>query len=322
MKTQQKLGEYLHFTRKDRIAIIVIAFILLTAFLLPSVMENTISPTPPPADTAWMAAIHQLEKLAPYAKKSDGYNMQEGSKTDENKARDRTADKYNNIIRDELFVFDPNTLDSAGWKRLGIREKTITTILKYRGKGGRFRKPEDLQRIYGLPPALLERLMSYIKIEGKADSPPLDRSVAGKPGPLTDNRYVTININTADSSAFEHLPGIGPTLAMRIIRFRDKLGGFYHMEQLKETFGLADSVFQKIRPYLKSEDQVLKRMDLNKAGIDELKAHPYIRYNIANAIIQYRNQHGLFVTVEDLKKLVLIDNAVYEKLKPYLFISQ
>jgi len=128
-----------------------------------------------------------------------------------------------------------------------------------------------------------------------------------------------VDINTGDSTAFEALPGIGATLAMRIIRFREKLGGFYSVEQVKETFGLADSTFSRIRPYLQFINYSgVRQININTATMDELKAHPYIRYNLARVIINYREQHGFFATVEDLKKITAIDAMQYEKLKAYL----
>lgn len=322
MKTKQNPGGYLQFTRKDRIAIIIIALILLTAFLLPPVLEQRKSALPPIADTAWMTALHRLEKNAE-PKSNFSRSGQSESISGENYARDRTADGYNNSAGAKLFGFDPNTLDAAGWKKLGIREKTIVTILKYRAKGGKFRKPEDLQRIYGLSSTQYEQLRPYILLTQNTTSPLPDqqpqRDFAKKPAAISGST-MQIDINTADSILFERLPGIGPALAMRIIRFREKLGGFYSIEQVKETFGLADSVFQKIRRYLRNENVELKKMDLNKAGMEELKAHPYVRYNIANVIVRYRDQHGLFTAVEDLKKIAVIDQTTYEKMYPYFFV--
>jgi len=325
MKPAEKLSEYFHFTRKDRIAIIIIALILLTTLLLPPVLEKQKNILPPAADTAWMAVLHQLEK--PVDERQNGYYREKsGNMSDENNARDRTADEYNNDNASKLFSFDPNLLDAAGWKKLGIREKTIGTILKYRNKGGIFRKPGDLQRIYGLPAAQYKRLQPYISItDNIAPAPPGQwpgRELAENlPAPRKKIPAV-LDINTADSSLYERLPGIGPTLAMRIIRFRDKLGGFYSVEQVRETFGLADSVFQKIRPYLRNDHPETKQMDLNKISVDELKAHPYVRYNLANAIVQYRNQHGPFGSVEDLKKIAAIDHALCEQLAHYFFVAK
>src|SRR6185437_7375519 len=92
-----------------------------------------------------------------------------------------------------------------------------------------------------------------------------------------------IDVNLADTTALISLPGIGSKLAQRIIAFRNKLGGFYSIEQVGETYLLPDSTFQKIKPKLTIVGNNVKQININVASIDEMKAHPYLRYNLANA---------------------------------------
>ena len=117
------------------------------------------------------------------------------------------------------------------------------------------------------------------------------------------------------------LPGIGSKLAQRIITFRDKLGGFYKIEQVAETFALPDSTFQKIKNRLLLANTALKQININTATLDELKSHPYLRYAIANAIVQYRAQHGNFNSISDLKKMALVTDELFTKAAPYLKIN-
>ncbi len=130
-----------------------------------------------------------------------------------------------------------------------------------------------------------------------------------------------IDINTADTTAFIQLPGIGSKLASRIILFREKLGGFYSTKQIAEVYGLKDSVYRKILPYLKCETGAVKKLHINVAGKDELKQHPYIRWQIAEALIAYREQHGIFDSFSDLGKINLIDSVVLTKMIPYLSLK-
>jgi competence ComEA-like helix-hairpin-helix protein len=127
-----------------------------------------------------------------------------------------------------------------------------------------------------------------------------------------------IDLNLADTAALIALPGIGSKLALRIVNFRDKLGGFYSIDQLREIYGLSDSAFEQARVYLKLETAAIKKININTASIEELKAHPYIRYNIANPIVAYRKEHGLFSTIEDLKRINVIPGETFNKLSPYL----
>jgi competence protein ComEA len=107
-------------------------------------------------------------------------------------------------------------------------------------------------------------------------------------------------------------------LAARIVNFRDKLGGFYSIEQVGETFGLPDSTFQKIKPLLQLKNSSIRKININTATVDELKAHPYIKYSIANPIVAYRTQHGPFSNIEDIKKVMVVTNEIYNKIAPYL----
>lgn len=275
------------------------------------------------ADTAWIASIKKLEqKEANESKKDYGqYNADNGN----NYQYDRPTGNYYSKTKGELFYFDPNTLSTQGWKKLGLRDKTIHTIQNYISKGGHFKKPENLQKIYGLFPDEYERIAPYIKIESVAEN--TENAITNKsvldnqPAKTYSPRYSVIDINTADTSAFITLPGIGSKLAARIVNFRDKLGGFYSINQVGETFGLPDSTFQKIKQYLKLENVLVKKININTATVDELKAHPYIKYSLANPIIAYRNEHGPFEKIEDIKKVMAVTEEVYIKIAPYLAIQ-
>ncbi|HEU0063610.1 MAG TPA: helix-hairpin-helix domain-containing protein [Flavisolibacter sp.] len=218
----------------------------------------------------------------------------------------------------ELFEFDPNNLDSTGWKRLGLGDRTIRMILHYRDKGGKFYKTADVQKIWGLPVGFYDRVKKYIVINNSSNNEEYKKSFQ-KNKKETEN----IDVNTADSAAFESLPGIGPVLAARIIKFRNKVGGFYCINQVKETYGISDSVFKIITPrlYVNSNELKLNKVNINTATKEQLKIHPYMRWTIGNAIIEYRNQHGTFVNLSDLKKISVITEDVYSKIAPYLSIQ-
>ena len=220
-------------------------------------------------------------------------------------------------VKATLFPFDPNTLDAAGWKKLGINERTTRTIQHYLAKGGQFRNAADLQKMYSLKKEDFDRLMPYVRI---ATPPPL--YPPGKPTiKYVKSPPTIIDINQADTAAFIALPGIGSKLASRIVNFREKLGGFYSVQQVAETFGLPDSTFQLIQPRLQCGTVALQKLNINTADANTLKQHPYIRWNIANAIVQYRQQHGLFRKPEELQQIVLITLELYQKIAAYIIVE-
>lgn len=320
MGWKELVADYFSFTRRDRIAIITLLLVICGVFFLPKTLSQLNRSKPTRIDTTWVAAMKRIEQ------KETGTEQPYRKYDDDNSTAyqyDRSAKNYYDKPKGELFYFDPNSLSTEGWQKLGLRDKTIHTIQNYLVKGGRFKKAEDLQRIYGLFPNEFERIAPYIKIEitNEANNnrsfteKPLNENIPAK---TSASRYPIIDINSADTTALIALPGIGNKLAARIVNFRDKLGGFYSLAQVGETFGLPDSTFQKIKQYLKLENTSIRKVNINTATVDELKLHPYIKWSLANPIVAYRNEHGPFTKVEDIKKVMAVTEEVYNKIAPYL----
>ncbi len=214
-------------------------------------------------------------------------------------------------IHGSLFYFDPNKIGVNDWIKLGLSVKQAAVIEKYKSKGGKFRSADDLRKIYVLSDEEKDRLVPYIKISSTSHH--------------TDKKMVdkgfTIEVNTADSSAFEELYGIGPALSARIIKYRRLLGGFYSIEQVGETYGISDTVFQNIRHHLKVNAALVTKININDADYETLRKHPYIHATISHAIIGYRDKNGKFDSLDELKKLKPVNEEVYEKLVPYLMVK-
>ena len=312
------LPEYLSFTRKERTGIIVIVVLILGFTILPFLFPFFITskPVDHSAFEKEIATLHIKQQDSSFKRRNFDENNDLGY--------DQPSDKkyYSKEPNGDLFYFDPNTLPAEGWVRLGIKEKTAITIQKYISKGGKFYKPEDIGKIWGLHEDEVKRLIPYVRIE---QGPNTNHTGAINTEPAKTYEkpkytFTTVDINTADTSAFIALPGIGSKLASRIVAFRDKLGGFYKVEQVAETFALPDSTFQKIKERLVIHDPSVKKLNINSATLIELKMHPYLRYNIANAIVQYRVQHGDFSAVSDLKKIMMISEEIFARVGPYLSV--
>jgi competence ComEA-like helix-hairpin-helix protein len=315
---KKHIPEYLSFTRKERTGIIAVFVLILLLVLLPFLMPLFIT------EKTYDHTVFEKEIAALNIKQQDSPGNYTNRNFDENNYQNYYQPSenffYNKQPKGELFYFDPNALAVDGWKKLGIREKTANTIQNYLSKGGHFNKPEDIARIWGLHEDEVNRLMPYVRIES---SPANNFSTAKnqevyKPYEKPGNHIADVNINEADTAAFIALPGIGSKLANRIVTFREKLGGFYSIDQVAETFALPDSTFQKIKNKLVITNREVKKLNINLATLDELKSHPYLRYNIANAMVQYRTQHGNFSSVSDIKKIMLITDEIFIKAAPYL----
>lgn len=311
MKWTEFLRDYFTFTRKERIGLLVVTLLVVAIWIFPKASRPRSSKTIPP-DTSWITAARNLIRTT--------NNSDSQPDNIDNLALNKPLTERPSESIAEPFYFDPNSLPPDSWKKLGIRDKTISTIQNYLRKGGHFYKAEDLSKIYGMRPDEYVRIEPYIRIAStNRVEQQISEKFESKHEIVPDRpKYTVININTADTSAFVVLPGIGNKLASRIVNFREKLGGFYSVDQIGETYGLPDSTFQKIKPFLKLETNLVKKFNVNTATKDEMKAHPYIKWNLANAIVEYRNQHGNFSSLEDIKKISLITAEVFDKIKFYL----
>lgn len=324
MNWQEFVKDYLSFTRRERIGIITLVIMIFLVAFFPAITPNNSNQEQIPIDTAWFSKVKKLKIQNPPADETESQNSNQNDDVSSYQF-DISKGNYGNTPKGALFNFDPNTLNEVGWQKLGIREKTIKTIQNFIKKGGGFKKPEDLKKIYGLKPNEYERLAPFIKIESsviKANEIAAEKAISESS--VTRNfkpNYSIIEINTADTTSFISLPGIGSKLAARIVNFRDKLGGFYSIEQVGETYALPDSTFQKIKQYLKLENTLVRKININTATVDELKAHPYIRYSLANPIVAYRNEHGSFSKVEDIKKIMVVTDEIYSKIFAYLTVQ-
>ena len=310
------LQQYFNFTKKERrgIIYIVVLILLLTALplLFPFISkEEKVDSSEFEKEIAELSIDSSSKKI--YPKHNEDYQ------------NDYTADykNYESSKPVELFYFDPNTATATDWIKLGIRPRTAETIQKYVSKGGKFYKPEDIKKIWGLSEKDVQRLIPYVSIKNipKNFSYPDHNQSPEKTTFAKKPLLQKVEINNADTSDYIALPGIGSKLSKRIIAFREKLGGFYSVDQIGETYMLPDSTFQKIKAYLILDKQAIKKININNATVDEMKSHPYIRYQIANAIFQYRQQHGKFNSVDEIKKIMIITDEIYNKASPYLSVD-
>ncbi|KAA6310390.1 hypothetical protein EZS27_038298, partial [termite gut metagenome] len=195
-----------------------------------------------------------------------------------------------------LTPFDPNTADSLTFLRLGLSPRTASNIIRYRIKGGRFRKPEDFKKIYGLTPEQYARLLPYISIQKSFDKKKntfqsiVKSEPVRKPLPIAVKYPLgtVIDLNQADTAELKKIPGIGSGIATSIVHYRKKLGGFYSINQLEE---IHLSTLQFAEWFSVATDGIV-RINLNETGIERLRAHPYFNFYQAKAIVEYRKKKG------------------------------
>jgi competence protein ComEA len=224
-----------------------------------------------------------------------------------------------------LFSFDPNSVSHDDLLRLGLTGRQATTLINYRNSGARFRRPEDIRRVYGIDSLTAMRLIPYITIElmdlevkpaheEKQTVTSVERSLSGHETALLD-------INLCNAWELEQLPGIGPVLSVRIIRYRRLLGGFVSKSQLNEVYGLDTSVVRLISERVTLTFDSVAPLVLDSASFGDLARHPYLGYETARVITRYRTLTGVPLTLGAMVRDRVITAEQAERISPYVMPS-
>jgi DNA uptake protein ComE-like DNA-binding protein len=220
----------------------------------------------------------------------------------------------------QLFTFNPNNASKQTLLELGMNENLATRIVNYRSKGGIFKVKKDLAKIYGMDFALYLALSAYIDLPENKILNGKESAFSIKPKSAPFERF---DINLADTSQLIKIYGVGSKLSLRIINYRDKLGGFITMQQLGEVYGLDSMVIRSLeKRYFIAEGFGPRKININQSDQKVIASHPYIKFSLAKAIATYRFQHGEFRQIEDLKSIVSLDESTFEKIKPYITVKE
>lgn len=214
----------------------------------------------------------------------------------------------------EKFPFDPNTVTYKEMMTLGFDSKTASILLKFREKGAKFYSKQDLLKIYSFTEEL------YAKIEDYIIYPEKDFSNKKEQSAEIPTLYY-IDINKADSADLVKLKGIGAFYAKTIIEYRNKLGGFYKIEQLKEVYGINDEVYAKIENFVVVDNPQIKKININTATFGELIKHPYLDKDAVSKILKLHKQIGGFLKIEDLRSYSALTESQFENVKYYLKVD-
>lgn len=240
-----------------------------------------------------------------------------------------SADKIQNKFSRrmvKLVEFDPNTVDSATFVSLGLPPWMARNILRYRAKQGRFRRPEDFRKIYGLTEEQYLTLSPYIRI-ANADSELIKKDTAKEVTVrlLTESKEkrdivakykpgTVIDLNRADTAELKKIPGIGSGIARRIVDYRRKLGGFYRVEQLGEIHLKVN----KLRQWFSIDTTLIHPLPINEASVERMMRHPYLNFYQAKAIWEHRRKKGDIGSLKELSLYEEFSTEDLERLKAYI----
>lgn len=312
----QQFKDFFYFNRTERkgiLSLIVIIVILIAINLYLTYVPYQFPETKSQLDQVYAALI--LDSL-------QGEQSQKVISEIEETVKNETKS-------DSLFTFDPNGLSIELWQKLGLSQKQAAVIKNYEAKGGKFRKKEDVQKMYTVSEEVYQRLEPYIEIayeplkqddsENKSEKVRYNESKSDSKKNY-ERKFVKpiVDINLADSASFKSIYGIGPYFSGKMVSYREKLGGYANKKQLTEIWGFSDSLLQAIDSQLVVSKINLQKIRLNQAAASELKKHPYIDWNLANSLVKIRAKHGRFKNNQDLKRSALMSDSLLNKLIPYL----
>lgn len=224
-----------------------------------------------------------------------------------------------------LKEFDPNTADSIDFLNLGLSSFVASNVLKYRNKGGTFANPEAFARIYGMQEDLFMELKPYIRIADEYHYKPIVKQRVDSVMHPKDSfprivKYpegTLVDVGMADTTELKKIPGIGSAIAAVIVAYRERLGGFYSLKQLKEV----EYVTPDIMKWLVLQEMPIRKLPINKAGLDRLRAHPYINFYQARVIVEYRKKKGKIKSLSQLSLYEEFTEKDLDRLKHYFIFD-
>ena len=303
--------DFFYFTKTERQGIIVLVVLVIGAYAIPRLLQAFSQPekTNPAeqvkAEKEYSDFISSVKKLKPGKKYPDYTNNRSSAVHPKKEIR--------------LATFDPNMADSTTFLSLGLPSWMASNILRYRNRQGRFRRPEDFRKIYGLTEEQYRTLLPYIRIAEEPISPDTSRLLVVQATAQHDTlmKYhpgIIIDLNQADTTELKKIPGIGSRIAQSIVNRRRLLGGFYQIEQLEEI----RRKVEKPRSWFSVDATQIHRININKASVERMMHHPYINFYQAKVIAEYRKKKG---KLRDLKQLALYEeftSADFERIMPYI----
>lgn len=200
-----------------------------------------------------------------------------------------------------LQAFNPDTLSKEQWQQLGLTEKQSVALMHYKNAIHGFHTYEDFANAYTLDSVQIAQWKPYLV--------------------FTKAKIIPIELNTVTEEKLIQLKGIGPFLAKQIIQYREQLGGYITVQQLQEVYKLSPEIYAVIKEDFAADQSKIIPLKINSIDTKELSKHPYLTYNQANSLVEYRKQHGYYHAPKDLMQSKLITEEDLVKLTPYLNFS-
>lgn len=306
--------DFFYFSRNDKIAIGILSTVIVVSLAILNFRPQRTSLT---ADTPEISLTDSAALLF-RREAQTSVNHQRNTSQRSYQPKETTVSKRLIIVPEP---FDPNTADSSQLIRMGLSPRITSNLLRYRRKGGVFRSPESLSRIYGLTEDVYNQLFPYIRIEKQFTKQPTKNLHPHRPTFVKkDSAYkypegTKLDLNSADTTELKKIPGIGSYLARKIVSMRQRLGGFHSVEQLQEV---SPYLTPDMERWFVIETPHIPNIFINKEGVDRLRDHPYLNFYQARAIVEHRKKQGAIKSLQELTLYPEFTPEDLARLKPYV----
>lgn len=228
-------------------------------------------------------------------------NAQEQSRIDSLKIHQLESSK-------KVYPFNPNYITDYKGYSLGMSPAELDRLFSFREQGKFVNSAKEFQTVTEVSDSLLNQISPYFKFPEWAGKNQKVKKTTSQPA----NETKIKDLNTATVEELRQVYGIGATLSERIIKFRDRLGGFLVNEQLYDVYGLEPNVVDKaLLKFQVVEIPVVAKINVNTANAKELSRLVYINSSLAFNIVEYRDKNGLFASLQELSQ---VDGFPIEKL--------
>ncbi|EWH12801.1 hypothetical protein KLA_12494 [Cellulophaga geojensis KL-A] len=221
----------------------------------------------------------------------------------------------------KMYPFNPNYITDYKGYKLGMSIKEIDRLHLYRETGKYVNSIEEFKKVTNVSDSLLKAISPYFKFpDWKASKFDKKITVANKSS--KNINYTVKDINNATAIDLQVVSGIGEKISSRIVKFRDRLGGFVVNEQLQDVYGLDKEVLNRLLKQFKVIGKpVISKININEASAYEISKLVYIKYDVAKAIVAYREENGRFTSFNDLVNIEGFTVNKIDRIKLYLSID-
>ena len=206
----------------------------------------------------------------------------------------------------KIYPFNPNFITDYKGYKLGMSVPEIDRLLAFRKQNKYVNSAKEFQAVTKVSDSLLNAISPYFKFPDWVKNKKEFRDYKKYPNTAftKKEKIVIIDINQATQEDLIKIYGIGEAISIRILKFKESLGGFVSMEQMNDVWGLSPEVIENLNSHFKiSATPTVKKIDINNASIKELSLFPYFKYPISKNIVTFRSMNGDIKNIEDLTKI-------------------